>query len=217
MKKTKLITLGLLILQLNFSCKTQYSLAELNDNFTSEQLADLKKITDFFKEQICSGLESDFKTCYEQIPHENYKVTGNGFWTNIDFNEQKKLYDRISKSTFNEIWTFCETTYHYPKETKTREICAAHNGKYQKFLSDLGKSNPRIAEYHNRIQASGDYSWMDIQYGDVLKESRKYFDLNNPNIQLILAIHYLTINDQESRNIKIRERAWEYLESKPGE
>lgn len=211
MKKTKLLIFGILILQLNSSCKTQYSTTELNDNFTSEQIVDLKKITDFFKEQMCLKMESDFKICYERTPHEYLEATGNGFWTNINFKEQKALYEQISKSTFDEIWDFCESTYFHPNEIKVKEICAAYNGKYQKFLADLGNSNPRIAEYLNRIQESGDYSWMDIQYWDVLKKNRKYFDLNDPNIQLILAIHYLSINDQESRNKELRETALDYL------
>jgi len=213
MKKTKLLILGILISQLNFSCKTQYSTTELNDNFTPEQIADLKKITDFFKEQMCLKMESDFKTCYERTPHEYLEATGNGFWTNINFEEQKKLYDQISKSTFDEIWAFCETIYFHPNKTKTKEICAVYNGKYQKFLADLGNSNPRIAEYLKRIQVSGNYSWMDIQHWDVLKKNKKYFDLNDPNTQLILAVHYLSMNDQESRNKELREKALEYIKN----
>jgi len=211
MKKTKLLILGILILQLNFSCKTQYSTNELNENFTPEQIADLKKITDFFQEQMCLKMESDFKTCYEWTPHEYLEASGNGFWSIINFEEQKKLYEQISKSTFDEIWDFCETSYFNPNEIKVQEICAVYNGKYQKFLADLGNSNPRIAEYLKRIQASGDYSSMDIQHWDVLKINKKYFDLNDPNIQLILAIHYLSMNDQGSRNKELRERAIEYL------
>ncbi|QDH80686.1 hypothetical protein FKX85_17220 [Echinicola soli] len=210
MKKTKLLIFGILILQLNFSCKTQYSTTELNENFTSEQIADLKKITDFFQEQMCLKMESDFKTCYERTPHEYLEATGNGFWTNINFEEQKKLYEQISKSTFDEIWDFCETTYFHPNETKVKEICAVYNGKYQKFLSDLGNSNPAIAEYLKKIQASGDYSYSNIRYWNVLND-KKHFDLNDPNIQLILAIHYLSMNDQESRNNELREKAFENL------
>ena len=195
---------GFTILQLNFSCKTQYSATELNNNFTTEQKADLKKITDFFKNQMCLNMDSDFKTCYERIPLEYLEAIGNGFWTNIDFEKQKKLYDQISKSTFNEIWMFCESTF-YPSETKAKSLCANATGKYQKFLADLGKTNPRIAKYAERIQASGDFNGLDIQYWEVLK-NKKYFDLNDPNIQLILAIHYLSLNDNATRNADLIER-----------
>ncbi len=60
------------------SCKTQYSATELDNNFTPEQKADLKKITDFFKNQMCLNTDSDFKTCYEQIPSRHHKKTDLG-------------------------------------------------------------------------------------------------------------------------------------------
>ncbi len=179
-------------------------MTELKKNFTAEQIADLNKITEFFKSEMCLHMDSDFKTCYERTPHEYLIATGNGFWTNIDFDEQKKLYDQISKSTFNEIWMFCESTY-YPSKTKAKDICAVSTGKYQKYLSELGKTNPRIAKYAERIQASGDFGSLDIQYWEVLKD-KKHFNLKDPNIQLILAIHYLSMNDQSTRNADLIER-----------
>ncbi len=204
MRKTIIFIFGIIILQLNFSCKSQYSVTELNKNFTTEQITDLNKITEFFKSEMCLHMDSDFKTCYERTPHEYLIASGNGFWTNIDFDEQKKLYDQISKSTFNEIWMFCESTY-YPSKTKAKDICAVSTGKYQKYLSELGKKNPRIAKYAERIQASGDFGSFDIQYWEVLKD-KKYFNLKDPNIQLILAIHYLSMNDQSTRNADLIER-----------
>lgn len=203
MKKTILLIFGIMILQLNYSCKAQYSVVELKNNFSTEQVSDLNKITAFFKNQMCLNMDSDFETCYKRIPHEYLEATGDGFWANIDFEKQQELYNEISKSTFDEIWMFCESTY-YPSKTKAKSICAVGTGKYQKYLSDLGKANPRIAKYAERIQASGDFSSLDIQYRQVLKD-KKYFDLNDPNIQLILAIHYLSMNDQTTRNVELNE------------
>lgn len=200
MRKTIIFIFGFIILHLNFSCKSQYSATELNKNFTAEQIADLNKITQFFKTEMCLHMDSDFKTCYERTPHEYLEATGNGFWTNIDFEKQKELYGQISKSTFDEIWMFCKST-EYKSGKETKSLCANAIGKYYEYLVDLGKQNPRIAKYAERINASGDYSGLDIQYWNILKD-KKHFDLNNPNIQLILAIHYLSLNDQEKRNEK---------------
>ncbi|HLW31569.1 MAG TPA: hypothetical protein VKX40_04855 [Aequorivita sp.] len=202
MRKTIIFIFGIIILQLNFSCKSQYSATELNKNFTAEQIADLKKITDFFKTETCGNM--DFAKCYKQTNHDSLQAEGKGFWTKIDFEKQKELYEQISKSTFNEIWMFCESTF-YPSETKAKSLCANATGKYQKFLADLGKTNPRIAKYAERIQASVDFNGLDIQYWEALK-NKKYFDLNDPNIQLILAIHYLSLNDNATRNADLMER-----------
>lgn len=202
--RKSLLLFGILILQLNSSCKTHYSTTELENSFTPEQISDLIKIRNFFKEEMCFYTDNDFKTCYEQTPHEYLQATGSGFWTNIDFEKQRKLYDEISQSTFDEIWTFCETTY-YPNKIKAKSICSAYDGKYQRYLLDLGKRNPRIAKYAKRIQGSGDFSGLHIQFWEVL-ENKKAFDLNDPNIQLILAIHYLSLNDQQTRNKELRRR-----------
>jgi len=74
-------------------------------------------------------------------------------------------------------------------------------GKYYKYLSDLGNQNPIIDKYAEKINASGDFNGLDIHYWNVLN-NKKHFDINNPNVQLILAIHYLSLNDQEKRNEK---------------
>ena len=86
-------------------------MTELNKNFTAEQIADLNKIKEFFKSEMCLHIDSDFKTCYERTPHEYLEATGNPFWINIDFEKQKDLYSLISQTTFNEIWSFGKATY----------------------------------------------------------------------------------------------------------
>lgn len=111
MRKTLLNTILLLILLVLSSCKTQYSNAELNANFSNEQIVDLNKITEFFKAETCKNI--DFKQCFQQTNHDSLKANGAGFWTRIDFKKQKTLYEQIFKSTFDEIWMYCESTY-YP-------------------------------------------------------------------------------------------------------
>jgi hypothetical protein len=204
MKKTLLLAFGFLILQVFFSCKANYSNTELENNFTREQISDLNKISDFFKDQICIDKDEDLRTCYERIPHDYLKAYGDGFWTNINFEKQKELYDQISKSTFNEVWMFSNATF-YPSGTKAKSLSAVAKGKYQKFLADLGKRKPRIAKYAERISASGDFSGFDFNYREIIKD-KKSFNLKDPNIQLILAIHYLSLNDQATRNADLMER-----------
>ncbi len=200
MRKIIIFIFGIIILQLNFSCKTQYSTVELHNTFSSAQIEDLKEITAFFKNQMCLHMDADFKTCYERIPHEYLEATGNVFWKEIDFKKQKELYKSISSETFNEIWSFCKDT---DLETKSefKSVCPNHKGKYQEYLAELASENEKVANYLERIQSSGDFNGFDIQYREVLSD-QKEFDLNDPNIQLILAIHYLSLNDNEKRNEK---------------
>lgn len=200
MRKTIILVFGVIILQLNLSCKSQYSTTELNKNFTSEQVADLDKITEFFKSEMCLHLDSDFKTCFERTPHEYLEATGNPFWMNIDFEKQKKLYSQISQTTFNEIWSFGKASYP-DSGLELKSIGAVYNGKYQKFLSDFGNHNKAIKKYGERIAEAGDFVSLYLTYWQILKY-KKDFNLNDPNIQLIIAIHYLSLNDQEKRKDK---------------
>ena len=66
------------------------------------------------------------------------------------------------------------------------------------------KKNKRIAEYAKSINDSGDFSSLDLTTWEILN-NRKYFNLNDPNIQLILAIHFLTLNDQLKRKEELNE------------
>jgi hypothetical protein len=202
MKKTiLLILLGASLCAL-VSCKSQYSTTELQANFTQPQIEDLREITRFFKDQICLNVNGDdFKRCYEQTPHEYLMLTGSFFWKEINFEKQRKLYEQISKSTFDKIWTFCETRYSYV-DKKAIDICSVANGGYQNYLIQLGNKNPKIAAYAKRIRESGGFEGFDIRYQEVLID-KKTFDLNDPNIQLILAIQYLSLNDEATRNIEL--------------
>jgi hypothetical protein len=201
MRKIRNIILGFIVLGFFSSCKTQYSTSELNANFNRQEIADLNKIRDFFKVEMCINNDLKFKDCYREIPHDYLDASGKPFWINIDFEKQQKLYDEISKSTFDKIWSFCKTKYRIKPNLEFKTICANSEGKYQNYLNELGKKNPRIAEYANVVNSSGAYDSIDLQYWEILK-NRKYINLDDPNIQLILAIHYLSLNDQEKRNEK---------------
>ena len=203
MRKSILLILGIIFLQLIFSCETQYSTSELNNNFSEKQISDLNKITEFFKENVCPNMVSDFKTCYLNTNHDSLQVVAYGIESKINFDKQKELYKQISKSTFNEIWRFRESSY--PNGIKAKTIDLVQTGKYQKFLTDLGKTNERIAEYAYKVEAVGIFLPLDIVYQDVL-EDQKQFNLDDPNIQLVLAIHYLTRNDISSRNAHLMDR-----------
>jgi hypothetical protein len=75
------------------------------------------------------------------------------------------------------------------------------NSKYPKFLKELGKEYELIKNYSESLETSGGIS--PIMIGDILiiKKHHQY-DLNDIRLQLVLAIHYLTLNDQYERKEK---------------
>ena len=204
MKKTTFWIFGIIFLQLNFSCETQYSTSELSNNFSKEQISDLNKITDFFIENVCTNMNSDFKNCYRETNHDSLVAIGYGIDLKINYDKQKELYNQISKLTFDEIWRISESTF-YPSEKNVKNLDLVTTGKYLKFLTDFGKTNKRIAKYVKKIKATGSFIPQQIVYWEVIKD-QEHFDLDNPNIQLILAIDYLTKNDIVNRNADLTER-----------
>ncbi|PWJ38663.1 hypothetical protein, partial [Sediminitomix flava] len=203
MKKLILILIQVLFLCILNACEMKHTEKELESNFTIEQIADLRKITEFFKNSICDDTGLDFKVCFNEKNYGSLLVNAFELLSRIDFDEQQKLYKQISSTTFDEIWMFCEAT-RYPSKRKFQDICSVYDGKYQKYLIDLGKKNIRIAKYADKIQASGGFNVFDIGLNEIFKEN-SYFDLDDPNIQLILAIHFLSINDQIKRNPLLNE------------
>jgi len=200
MRKTIILIFGVMILQLNFSCKSEHSTTELKNNFTPEQITDLYKIIDFFKSQICENNNSDFKTCFSEILPDLLEYGWQPILDNVDFEKQKELYNSISKSTFEEIWVFGKATY---PETgfELKSVGSKYNGKYQKYLSELGKKNNEIKDYADRLIGAGDFESMGLLQQRIYQKPTE-FDLDNLNVQLLIAIHYLTQNDQQKRKDK---------------
>jgi len=168
MRKTIILIFGFMILQMNFSCKYEHSTTELRNNFTTEQISDLYKIIDFFKSQICKNNNSDFKTCYSEILPDLLEYGWQPILDNVDFEKQKELYSSISQSTFNEIWDFGKATYP-ATGLELKSVGSKYNGKYQKFLTELGKNNNEIKDYADRLIGAGDFESMGLLQQRIFK------------------------------------------------
>jgi len=191
-KKTSII----LVLFLLYSCTTNFETTELKSHFDTEQISDLKVLTKFFKSKICEDNSSGFKNCYENIYPEFLEKDWNPILERIEYKNQIEVYKQINKSTFNDIWTFCEITECCP-DIKYNRACLNLDGKYFSFLKEISNSNTIVNKYTKWIIETG-----DIQLGYLENEilnNQSEFNLNNPNLQVILAIDYLSQNDQQKR------------------
>lgn len=169
---------------------------ELNNNFTEAEIRDLQKLTDFFQEQMC-GEKNNFKSCLDSIIPYLGEYGWQPILENVDFEQQRALYNSFESNVFNEIWNFCRSRN--PSEGWERKsLCLNSNGKYVKFLEDLGKRNGVLEGYKNSLLMAGDF--VDIQRieFEVYNKSER-IDLNDPGIQILIAVDYLTQNDQQKR------------------
>lgn len=197
---TKILLIG--ILMINSSCNREFTSSEMRNNFTENQISDLKLLTDFFTEQVCNENNNlIYKDCFEKLLPEIIETENNPFIENIDFTKQKEIYQSIDKSTFNEIWRFGKSI-NLKSKIESRNIRVNLNGKYLSFLKEIGTNNPYIEKYVEMTKAIGDFESIGYLQNNIYKYPDK-FDLNDPNIQTIIAIHYLSQNDHFNRKERI--------------
>jgi len=179
------------------SCQPQTldSKTDINQIFSKTEIDDLNRILYFFESKIC---QTDKKMeCYQNffIDMAKTEETGN-FELNIDFRDQKKLYESINAYTFNEIWLY-GLALPYPDNPDTMKyITINQNGKYFEFLESLSEDSEKIKNYRETMILAGDIS--PTTFHDVLM-NYKYYDISDIRIRLFIAIHYLTLNDQYER------------------
>ena len=167
--------------------------------FNIQEINNLEKILDFFTEQICEleGIENhnviDCFNSYCKNLKEMSAASGS-IDINLSLDEQKRFYDNIQQSTFNQIWHYEKTWI--PNTTDTIfEINIDPKGKYAKFLKSMGQEYDKVDEYFNNLESSGGICPSMISE---LLMNYQEFKFNDERIRLLFAIHYLTINDRFS-------------------
>ncbi len=186
------------------ACLGQSSQMDLKPYFSESEIMDLNLITDFFQSEFCGNTESSkFEKCIKsslpKLTDWEYKYLGK----KISWRKQKKLYSKISDSTFNKIWAICNSTLHISKpEYEYKSICFSYNPIIIEFIKALGKSNRFLENYSEILEAVGGFD--NINHISIsLAENNEEWDLNDRNIQIFLAIHYLTQNDMLKRDKKV--------------
>jgi len=174
----------------------------INKIFNKDEIKDLEILVNFFENQICLGQNIDLKNkqdCYESFfKHMVHCEEIGEVILNISFEAQKKIYDEISQSTFNQIWAIGKTWEHNSTDT-LKYLFLNEKGKYIKFLKEFGTVNPFVEGYYDSFKLIGDIS-PSMFAGIIMRY--KEFDISDAKFRLLLAIHYLTVNDDYERKEK---------------
>ena len=173
--------------------------------FSTTEIKDLQLLFDFFNESICSiTIAQNLNDCYQEFFSimEKSVQTGN-IQLNIPFEKQTEIYERFSDSTFYKIWTFGKI-WNYPEAPQDtfRRVYFTPNGKYLDFLKRTGRRNKVIRNYYEIALTTGDISPTMIAG---LLVNYRYFDIKDIRVKFIIAIHYLTLNDQFERKERINQ------------
>ena len=186
------------------SCSENISTKELENNFSRDEIVELEKIITFYKTQISANNNSNFKAIYEKQLKEFSDKGKNANIYTLDFNLQEKLCNSLNPELFSEIWSEggrVQIINH--SEYNTKIFYYNSSGKYLKFLADVGKYNTHIKEFLTVIEnlsfGIDTTTWLE----QTILMYPNEFDLNDPNIQLIISIHHLSQNDDNNRMKKM--------------
>jgi len=201
-----LIIFGLFIGLVNYSVG-QTVLADnetFQETFTTAELEDLQLLFDFFNSSMCSQQNSDdLNACYTEFFNRMEKtIESKNFELDIPIDQQKEVYQAFRDSTFYRIWSFGETQeYNFhdsiPLQGVFKTVFFAHGDKYMEFLRRTADDYEIIAFYYDSILAEGGLIGPGL-FASVLIDHDKY-NLEDIRLRFIVAIHYLTLNDQYNR------------------
>ena len=164
----------------------------VTDYFTQEEIKDLAKLLDFFNEQICVSFGKDKKNtleCYDHFIRSVYEMVPEGYFDfKISFEEQQEIYKQICDSLFLQIWGVATFVGRNSPDT-LKLIDLRGDGKYMKFLNELGKEYEMINTYCENFRLAGGTSVSMVE--NIINIKEKYhYDLNDTRLQLVVAIHY---------------------------
>ena len=167
--------------------------------FNESEIQDLERILEFFNEQICTTQQVDknnlidcYKSFFERMSES---VNMGSIEIKIPFDEQQYMYKQISDSTFNQIWAF-NKVWKYNTTDTLKEIGIKYDCKYVDYLEQLGKDYEVINNYYDGFKSIGDIG--PHRVADLLVNYHNY-NTKDIRIRLVVAIHYLTLNDRNER------------------
>jgi hypothetical protein len=177
-----------LALSMLMGCKSSYKTTnELQSVFVSDELKDLETIRSFFIEDIMHLNDDNF---HFKFRNEMQKLEANGF-ASVEPKKIDHLFNTVTEETFNQIW---EPKTHRPSSRSAvayEYLVPNESGKYLEFLAKTTPNNSRIKDYYNKVLKSGNFSHFSML--TYLNDNSLDFDLTNTNIQIVLAIHYISI------------------------
>ena len=175
----------------------------ISNVFSKSEIKDLKTLMIYFNEQICVTQQIEItkiSDCYQSFFKRMSQATSAGdINIKIPFDDQQNIYKKISKTTFEEIWDFGKSWKPNSSDT-LKHIHFKYDGKYMRFLEELGKDDKMIKYYLEAFKSAGDMSPSMVS---PLLMNYENYNIEDIRIRLFVAIHYLTLNDKIKRIEKI--------------
>lgn len=218
MKYNKIIFCSILIFL--FSCNNENtSQLESNKIFTQSETKEIIKLLQKFDTEICKFEKKeneDFSECYQSFFERILKETeGGNYNIGIDKNNQLKIVESLSPDLKKEFWIETKGVINRRiQNSKSNEIFPdsiqfinISKGKYFEYLEkEISQIDSKTAEYFEKYSLAMTIS--PSVFSDVIVNYKDY-NIKDDRIRLLIAIHYLTLNDD---NLK-RKESYERLDA----
>ncbi|MCL6267652.1 hypothetical protein [Flagellimonas myxillae] len=159
-------------------------------------------IADFFQMELCGKVDKAiFGDCLVSSIPQLLDWEQNFLENKIGWKKQKKLYSKISDTTFQKIWSICKAWRAIEPKYEYEELCFSFNNTFIDFVNNLQKSNPLIEAYSRSLENVGSFPFWRYFLNNVRDYPNK-IDLKDRGVQILVAIHFLTLNDQAKRDKK---------------
>jgi len=186
-------------------CSGQNSSTDLKAYFSEKEIKDLNRISDFFQSEVCENKDRTmFGKCIKDLIPQIIDLEDNYIEKNIRYRKQKKLYRNISKTTFDKIWAICYVTRTIEPIYKYENLCSSGNQEFKDFVLQLGKTSGYLINYGQTLgsgMGNGNYIASNIL------DFPQSMNIEDRAVQIVFAIHYLTLNDNLKRDKKAN-RLW---------
>lgn len=168
-------------------------------NFNTEQIQGLDSILDFFLTEVSriSGKIAVEDGLYTYLEGIRQRALNGEVELGLAPEQHDDFLTNLSPMAREAIWEpgfmIQDLLIDSVKITDTIQVLNLRlGGKYMLFLQGLAKANHKIKFYVDSFSSSGDIS--PALFGDVMQNYREY-NLKDPQVQLVFAVHYLTIQD----------------------
>jgi len=185
--KAKAITYPIIALSfLMLGCQSFKTTSELQSNFNEQELKDFQTIRSFFIKNMMELNDENFNN---EFRFKIKDLEASGF-SSVVPKKIEKLFTSISESTFNEIWEIKTQKRSNTQYGSYKYLAPKKNGKYQKFLSAITPHNSMVRLYYDDLLKTENFSHLSMS--KYINHNSLDFDLDNTNVQLLFAIHYIT-------------------------
>ncbi|MEX0811022.1 MAG: hypothetical protein WD048_02320 [Chitinophagales bacterium] len=173
---------------------------EINSVFTESEIEDLEVLFDFFNNSICNNKIEYLTDCYYDFFDKVKTSADSGsLYLHIPIEDQLALYDQLNDSTFYQIWAIGKSWNHEDTDDTLKSVYYRWDGKFFEFLKQAGKQNEFAKAYLESVEAAGSPPPSLVAS---ITYNYKELGIEDLRVKFILAIHFLTLNDEYKREEK---------------